>query len=154
VLNRRAERMVLAVLAQHPEGRTKKQTAILAGYALNGGGFNGALSKLRSLGLVDGTDPLRITDAGAAAIEGQYEPLPTGRALLDHWLGTMKRRAEREVLQVIYDAWPNSLPKEEVAARAGYEASGGGFNGALSKLRTLELITGSSDLRASDALCE
>jgi hypothetical protein len=154
VLNRRAERMVLAVLAQHPEGRTKKQTAILAGYALNGGGFNGALSKLRALGLIDGTDPLRITDAGAAAIEGQYEPLPTGRALLDHWLGTMKRRAEREVLQVIYDAWPNSLPKEEVAARAGYEASGGGFNGALSKLRTLELITGSSDLRASDALCE
>lgn len=146
--------MVLAVLAQYPEGRTKRQTAILAGYALNGGGFNGALSKLRTLGLVEGKDTLRITDAGLAAIEGQYEPLPTGRALLDHWLGTMKRRAEREVLQVVYDAYPDALPKEEVAGRAGYEASGGGFNGAVSKLRTLELIGGSGELRASDALFE
>lgn len=152
LLNRRAERMVLAVLAQYPDGRSKRQTAILAGYAKSGGGFNGALSKLRTVGYIEGSDPLRITDAGLGAIDGQYEPLPTGRALLDHWLGTMKRRAEREVLQVVYDAYPESLSKAEVAERAGYEVGGGGFNGAVSKLRTLELVEGSGELRAAEAL--
>jgi hypothetical protein len=29
-----------------------------------------------------------------------------------------------------------------VAAKAGYEASGGGFNNALGRLRTLELVQG------------
>jgi hypothetical protein len=35
---------------------------------------------------------------------------------------------------------------------AGYEANGGGFNNALSRLRTLELIGGRGELRASDDL--
>ena len=39
-----------------------------------------------------------------------------------------------------------------MAAAAGYEASGGGFNNALSRLRTLELVSGRGDLRASDDL--
>ena len=42
--------------------------------------------------------------------------------------------------------------KEEMAAASGYEASGGGLNNALSRLRTLELISGRGDLRASDDL--
>jgi hypothetical protein len=37
-----------------------------------------------------------------------------------------------------------------VAAKAGYEASGGGFNNALGRLRTLELVQGRGELRASD----
>jgi hypothetical protein len=39
-----------------------------------------------------------------------------------------------------------------VAAKAGYEANGGGFNNALGRLRTLELVRGRGDLRASDNL--
>ncbi len=34
----------------------------------------------------------------------------------------------------------------------GYEPNGGGFNNALSKLRTLELISGRGELRASEDL--
>lgn len=151
-LNRRAERMVLAVLAQYPEGRSKRQTAILAGYASKGGGFNGALSKLRTLGYIVGSDPLQITQDGLTAIDGQYEPLPEGRALLDHWMSTLNRAAERAVLQVLYDANGEAVDKQTVADRAGYEAAGGGFNGALSKLRTLELIEGSRELRISETL--
>ena len=45
-------------------------------------------------------------------------------------------------------------PQEEVAARAGYEANGGGFNNALGRLRTLELLQGRGELRASDNLFE
>jgi uncharacterized protein len=154
-LNRKAERMVLAVLAQHPEGRTKRQVAIQAGYAQRGGGFNGALSKLRAAGFIEGSNHLRITEHGFTAIEGQWEPLPSGRALLDHWLRQFNRAAERAVLQVTYDAYPDVLSKEEIAERAGYEAAGGGFNGALSKSRTLGLIEKHGDsFRASDEFFE
>jgi hypothetical protein len=40
--------------------------------------------------------------------------------------------------------YPNALTKEEVAASALYEGNGGGFNNALSRLRTLELVQGRS----------
>ena len=36
----RAERRILIALAQYPWGRTKRQLAVLTGYAINGGGFN------------------------------------------------------------------------------------------------------------------
>jgi hypothetical protein len=156
-LNRRAERAVLAVLAQHsPESRTVRQVAIQAGYAKGGGGFRGALSKLRTHGLIVGQGDLRITEAGLAAIDGQWEPLPQGRALLDYWLGQMNRAAERAVLQAVYDAHSSNgggwIDVAEVAAQTGYEAAGGGFRGALSKLRTLGLIEGTGTVRASDDL--
>lgn len=146
------QRKILSVLAQYPAGRTRTQIAILAGYAHNGGGFRNYLGALRSAGYVDGHDPQRITDAGIRAL-GAFEPLPTGRALLDHWLGALGK-AERSALHVLADAYPKALTSEDVARRAGYEAAGGGFRNALGKLRTLELINGRGELRASDTLFE
>jgi hypothetical protein len=150
-LNRKAERMVLAALIQHPEGLNVRKLAIITGYSKNGGGFRGALSKLRTAGYIHGSDPLLATDEGRAALP-DVPPLPTGADLLQHWLGQAKRAAERAVLQVVYDAYPDALSIEEVAARAGYEAGGGGFRGAVSKWRTLDLIEGRGELRASEDL--
>ena len=48
------------------------------------------------------------------------------------------------------EAYPAALNKEEVAARAAYEVSGGGFNNALSLLRTLDLVQSRGEPRASD----
>jgi hypothetical protein len=44
------------------------------------------------------------------------------------------------------------MSKEEVAAKAGYEPSGGGFNNTLGQLRTLELVQGRGKLQASHDL--
>jgi hypothetical protein len=49
-------------------------------------------------------------------------------------------------------AYPAALNKEEITARTGYEANGGGFNNALGRLRTVELVEGRGDLKASDNL--
>jgi hypothetical protein len=67
-------------------------------------------------------------------------------------MSNLDRKAEREILAALAEAWPNALAVEEVATRAGYEASGGGFRNALGKLRTLELIEGRGELRASGHL--
>jgi hypothetical protein len=50
-------------------------------------------------------------------------------------------RGERAALATLIDAWPEPIVGTDLAARCGYEWSGG-FRNALSKLRTLELIAG------------
>lgn len=156
----KAERLVLTALAQYPQGRTKRQVAFLAGYSANGGGFNNPLGRLRTAGLVvGGPDRLQITQDGADAL-GEWAPLPTGRDLADWWMANAKLgHAEREILRVLLEVWPQSLTKEQVAAATvsstgdPYNPNGGGFNNPLGRLRTLELVDGlRGDLRASDDL--
>lgn len=147
----KAERAILTVLAQRGS-RTKRQLAVQTGYAVKGGGFNNAISALTTAGLASRRgDELAITDAGVQAL-GDYEPLPTGAALAQHWLSQLPK-AERSILETLVRAHPGMMTKDAVAEWTGYEASGGGFNNAISRLRTLELITGGKDdLRASDDL--
>lgn len=149
----KAESRILAVLAQYPQGRTKTQVAVIADYAVSGGGFNNALGALRTAGYITSTgDYLTITDAGLQAL-GHWQPLPLGRELLNHWMRELSK-AERSILQALSEVWPQSLTKEQIANNAGYEVSGGGFNNALGRLRTLELITGKDQIKASDSLFE
>jgi len=95
-------------------------------------------------------DRLMISEAGIQAL-GSWEPLPAGAALIDHWRSRLGK-AERLILEALTQAYPAGLNKEEVATRAGYQASGGGFNNALGRLRTLELVQGRGELRANDNL--
>lgn len=55
------------------------------------------------------------------------------------------RKAERPILEALTQLFPDALTKEEVPAKAGYEANGGGFNN-LGRLRTLELVEGLGEL--------
>ncbi len=55
-------------------------------------------------------------------------------------------------LNVLVDARGQAMTKQQVADAAGYEATGGGFNPALRKLRTLELIEGKTELQAGATL--
>lgn len=148
------ERKILTVLAQYAQGRTKQQVAVLTGYSHNGGGFNNYVGALRSKGLITGGsgERLEITEDGLREL-GPYTPLPTGRALFDHWCSQLGKAA-REILTVLYKAWPDAVPKDFVALQAGYAAEGGGFNNALGQLRTLELIEGKAKLKSSDLLHE
>ena len=125
--------------------------AVLTGYAAAGGGFNNYLGALRSRGLIHGDgDRLTITEAGIQML-GSWEPLPAGSALIDYWRSRLGK-AERLILEALTQASPDALTKEEVAVKTGYEANGGGFNNALGRLRTLELVQGRGELQASDNL--
>lgn len=146
------ERKILTALFHYQQGRTKNQVAIIAGYAVNGGGFNNYLGSLRSKGWIEGSDPIRITDDGIDAL-GQVDPLPTGDELIAHWQRQLGK-AERAIFDYLISVYPHPATKEEIADAAGYEANGGGFNNALGRLRTFELITRGSDIRASESLFE
>jgi hypothetical protein len=144
------KRKILTVLAQYPGGRTKRQVALLAGYAINGGAFNNYLSVLRSRGLIQGAETINITVTGKVAL-GDFDPLPVGADLREHWMRQLGK-AECAILKVLSGVHPHTLTKEGIAERAGYESSGGGFNNALSRLRTLELVEGRAMMRMSEEL--
>jgi len=74
-----------------------------------------------------------------------------GLPYIEYWRSRL-RKAERLILETLTQAYPNALTKEEVAAGAGYEANGGGFNNALGRLRTLELVEGRGEIKASHNL--
>ena len=149
----KSQRAILSVLAQFPDGRTKRQVGMLTGYSAKGGGFNNALSALRTAGLIERGDPIMPTAAGIEAIGDDWEPLPEGPALAEYWIAQLSK-AEGLILRALLDAWPAALTKAEVADQAGYAADGGGFNNALSRLRTLQLIDGRGELRADETLAQ
>lgn len=148
----RAERALLGVLARFPDGRTKQQLSVLSGYSIRSSSFANALGALRSAGLATGREPIVITEAGLAEA-GDVEPLPTGQALLDHWRASLGR-AERTLLDVLVDAYPAALTRDELSERSGYSATSSSFPNALGKLRTLQLAEGYGETRATDVLFE
>lgn len=145
----KAHRRVLIVLARFPDGRVKRQIAAMAQLKSTGGHFGNVLSQLRTQGLIvgSGDGPYRITDAGLTALGDDYEPLPTGDALLDWWLNQLGR-SERAILLVCVEAWPDAVDRSALAEAVGVDASGGHYGNLLSSLRTRDLITGSGELTA------
>lgn len=130
-----AQKKLLTVLATYGP-RSKRQLALQAGYAESGGGFNNPLGALRSSGYVERGDPIAITEAGLMAL-GDYDPLPTGQALIDHWMSSLPGACKKILMALIEHG---AMAKVELAEMTGYEPTGGGFNNPLGRLRTLGLI--------------
>lgn len=148
----KSQAAILGVLAQQGRPLRATQIALLTGYSSKGGGFNNAISALRSARLIEGgRDAIKITDAGVDAA-GDVPALPTGPALIEHWLSQLGK-AERAILVALVEAWPGSRSAQELADITDYSAAGGGFNNALSRLRSLELARGGRDaMYAADEL--
>lgn len=152
----KAERAILSVLAQYPEGCEIGKLALLSGYRVSGG-FRNALSSLRTWKLMVGgnTEIMSITEAGTALIGDRYTALPQGQGLVQYWLNHRSLgKCERAVLAALIES-PEGLGIEDLAAKVEYEVSGG-FRNALSTLRTAGVITGKNTgiLKASDELLQ
>lgn len=145
------QRMLIA-LAQRANGLSAKQLGVRAGMSSSSGTFGTYLGKARAAGWIDGgRDLMRITTQGLEAL-GAYEPLPTGGDLLAYWLRELGDSGAARMLEAAASAYPRSLSKEQLAEASGMSASSGTFGTYLGKLRTLELIEGRGELRASEEL--
>ena len=101
--------------------------------------FSTYLSTLRRNGWVIGDRPITITDDGIAAL-GDYEPLPEGQALVEHWLDWCGHGAQRRMLEQIVAAGEDGITKEDLGVAADVAATGGSFQTYLSTLRTACLV--------------
>jgi hypothetical protein len=145
-------RRMLIALAQRPQGLTRSQLGLRAQVSTSGGSFNTYLSKARVNGWVNTAgDRITVTDAGLDAV-GSYEPLPEGEGLQAHYLREFGGSGAGRMLCALITAYPKALSRAELSDASNVDASGGSFNTYLSKLRTLELVEGRTELRASEEL--
>jgi hypothetical protein len=136
----KAERKILSVLAQFPDGCEAGKLTLLTGYRFSGG-FRNSLGALRTAGFLtgDNTGTMRITEAGLA--QGPFPELPQGDELLRYWLEHPSFGAcERKILSALAET-PDGLSADQLASKTGYEYSGG-FRNALGALRTAGVLVG------------
>lgn len=146
----KAERKVLTAILNQP-GASKDEISLLTGYRPTASTIGVALSNLRRAGLVE-LDTTTATDAGREWLGDDYEPLPSGPALLTYWRDTLGRdNFDRKTFDLLVEIYPQGVTKEFVqdTLRSSRTASTIGVSLAkLKKLRLLEKF--GSDWRASE----
>ena len=144
---------MLTVLArQNPLTVTRAQLASLAGMKRTGGTFQSYFSALRTGGFItEEGGAVAITETGlaAAGVEPGAPPV-TAEEIREQWRSVLKAGA-RTMLDFLLDAHPAGLTRDELAAAAGLERTGGTFQSYLSVLRSNGLAVVSGDeVRAAD----
>lgn len=141
---------MLAVLAQRNIATSRSQLAILAGYSGTSGGFGSALALMRANAWVLEDGGRFILSDSGRAIAPKMPALPKGSDLLDYWCERVGPCATA-ILQAFVHDYPDEVPRDELAQRAGYSSTSGGFGSALAVLRALDLAVG---YRASKELID
>lgn len=114
----RGQRLVLSAIAQHPTGVTREQLTVLTGYKRSS--RDTYLQHLAAGGLVESRgDVIVATSAGVAELGEAFEPLPTGDALREHWLGKLPK-GERVVLEAVIAAHPGAVSRDAISTTTGY----------------------------------
>lgn len=114
------ERAVLIAAAQF-DGVEREQLTVLTGYKRSS--RDAYIQRLREKGLVEVSgSTVRVTISGADALPPDYEPLPTGEALQQYWLGRLPE-GERKILEILIDAYPRAVERQAIDDATGYKRS-------------------------------
>jgi DNA-binding MarR family transcriptional regulator len=149
----KGERKILTAIAQYPGGAALEQLTVLTGYKKSS--RNEYIRQLRGRGLVNdapnGSESLVATPAGIAAL-GEFKQLPTGRALIAHWLEKLSG-GEHKIFSALVNAGGAAVSREMLGEATGYKKSS--LNEYLRLLiarRLVEPIDKTSDVRAAAML--
>jgi hypothetical protein len=148
-----AERKPLSTLAQaSPGGLTESQWATLTGLKRTSGTWSTYKSRLRSADLIEQRGNLWFaTPAGLKAI-GE---VPSAPATLEERLAMWRKAtgAASKLLDVLVEAFPLALTRQDLASRCSLEPSSGTFSTYVSRLSGNGLINKEgTTLRASEDL--
>ncbi len=139
----KGEIKILTALAWYPEAnRTRAELGTLAGFTHTGGTFLTYISRLKGRGLIvtEGTDCIRITEAGLQWFGDRPPQTPSSsEEIQGMWLSKLGS-SEGEMLKALIEIYPDSFTREELAQRVNKEVTGGSFLTYLSRLRSACLI--------------
>lgn len=146
-----SRRRIMIALAQNIDGLTARKLSILSGVKEGGSTWRAAFAQLRKDNhIIEGGGLIGLNDAGQRSL-GDYEPLPTGEALLEYWRSQFSS-TRLAVFNAILEGRGRAVPASRVAAIAGVELGGSTWRAHMAHLRGLELISGSEQLQASEDL--
>lgn len=112
---------MLKAVAQYPNGASRTQLTILTGYKKST--RNRYLQLLTQKALaVEERELFFATQEGIDALGANFEPLPTGRALIDHWLKELPE-GEKNIFQVLVNSYPSYVDREAISEATGYMKS-------------------------------
>lgn len=131
-------------------GVERDQLSVLTGYKRSS--RDAYIQRLREKGLVEvNGQSLAATAPGIDALGPDYEPLPTGSALLEYWRSKLPD-GERKTLDVVIGFYPHPAPRESINSTTGYKRSS--RDAYLQRLKSRRLIefVGRGEVKASDNL--
>ena len=132
--------MIEIVVSRHPMKLGRTQLATLANIKAKGSTFSTYLSALRASGLVDDSDGFINPTEKAIELYGGSEIQPQSASeVRDMWRSKLKEGARR-MFDLLAEAWPQKLTREELAERTGIAADGSTFSTYLSTMRANGLI--------------
>jgi len=141
---------ILTALAQYPDGLTREQLTVLAGYKRSTRDLY--VQELQRLGFADRSgDRVVATDDGVVALGSDFERLPTGAALREYWLARLPE-GERRILEVLVEAYPKAVERDQLSEQAGYRRSTRDLYLQLLGRRQLVERVGPAEVRASEEL--
>lgn len=145
----KGEKAVLIACGSFTNGLLRTQITVLTQYARSS--RDTYLHRLKIKGYIstDG-DKIQITNDGVAILGDDYKPLPTGDALMQHWLNTLPK-GEKVLLELIAGEYPNSISREELTNKTGYARSS--RDTYLHRMASKEIIeTNRGEVKASQYL--
>lgn len=137
----KGERAILRAIAHYPEGCSRRQITALTGYKKSS--RDTYISHLIQRGYVEarGADAF-ATEAGIAMLGPDFEPLPIGAALLEHWRRRLPE-GELRILEAVVAGYPDAVAREAITETTGYKKSS--RDTYLSKLKARNLIEAGRD---------
>lgn len=139
----KGEIVILNAIAQYPEGITNEHIAILTGYKKTSRRVY--LQKLTAAGYVIQQNGNYIaTEAGVDSLGASFEPLPTGRELLEHWLQKLPE-GEKKILSAFVEV-ENNLTRKDIEELTGYKKTS--VRVYVQKLLARKLLKSEGDLLA------
>src|SRR5260370_41429073 len=96
------EHKILTACGKYPDGVERDQLTVLTHYKRSS--RDAYIQRLSERGLVRASGKtIFITDEGFAALGPDFEPLPTGDQLREHWMRVLPV-GERKILEVLCEA--------------------------------------------------
>ena len=132
----RGEVAILTAACQYANGVSKSQLAVLTGYKRSS--RDAYIQRLREKGLiVQSGDRIVPVDGAREHLGSDFEPLPTGAALRDHWLRELPE-GERAIFEILIAAHGHPVDKATLDERTGYKRSS--RDAYIQRLRAKELV--------------